>query len=87
VIGMLADLIARAKARGEIAPGDPRLYAFSLAGPMVLGVLFREVFGGVGGDAPDLQALAAQHARTTLHGMMNPARAALAEEDGCTAMF
>ena len=58
-----AQLVARAQTRGEVAPGDPRLYAFSLMGPMVMAMLFREVFGGVNADAPDLQALAAQHAR------------------------
>jgi hypothetical protein len=46
--------IARAQARGEVAPGDPRLHAFSLIGPMVMVMPFREVFGGVGTDPPDL---------------------------------
>ena len=71
-IGMLSDLIARAQARGEVRPGDPRLYAFSLAGPLLMGVLFGEVFGAVAAP-PDLQALAAQHAQTMLHGMLNAA--------------
>ena len=35
-------------------PGDPRLHAFSLIGPMVMVMPFREVFGGVGTDPPDL---------------------------------
>jgi AcrR family transcriptional regulator len=70
VIGMLTDAIARAQARGELRPGDPRLYAFSLAGPLVIALLFREVFSETGADLPDLKALAAQHAGAVLHGML-----------------
>ena len=70
VIGLLAAFIRRAQARGEVAPGDARLLAFSLAGPMVMGVLFREVFGESTADRPDLPTLAAQHARTLAHGML-----------------
>ena len=62
-------IIARAQARGEVAPGDPRLYAFSLVGPMVMAMLFREVFGGVDANPPDLDALADQHARSALRGL------------------
>jgi AcrR family transcriptional regulator len=72
VIGMVTGIIARAQARGEVAPGDPRLHAFSLMGPMVMAMLFREVFGGIGTDPPDLRALAGQHARTALHGLLTP---------------
>jgi hypothetical protein len=42
---MVTGIIARAQARGEVARGDPRLHAFSLMGPMVMAMLFREVFG------------------------------------------
>jgi hypothetical protein len=45
--------IARARTRGEVLPGDPRLHAFSLMGPMVMAMRFREVFGGVGSNPPD----------------------------------
>src|SRR5271170_2502036 len=55
VIGIVTGIIARAQARGEVAPGDPRLHAFSLMGPMVMAMLFREVFGRSGGNPPDLQ--------------------------------
>jgi AcrR family transcriptional regulator len=70
VIGIVTGIIARAQRRGEVAPGDPRLHAFSLMGPMVMAMLFREVFGGVGTDPPDLQALADQHARAALRGLL-----------------
>ncbi len=69
MLDLMTGLIARAQTRGEVAPGDARLYAFSLAGPMVMAVLYREVFVDAG-DPPDMQALAAQHARTVLHGML-----------------
>ena len=69
VIGIVTGMIARAQARGEVAPGDPRLYAFSLMGPMVMAMLFREVFGGVDANPPDLDALADQHARSALRGL------------------
>jgi hypothetical protein len=72
VIGMVTGYIARAQARGDVAPGDPRLHAFSLMGPMVMAMLFGEVFGGVAANPPDLQALADQHARTALRGLLMP---------------
>ncbi len=68
VLALVAGLIARAQARGEVVAGDPRLFAFSLMGPLVMGGLFRAVFGEAG--APDLQALAAQHARAALGGLL-----------------
>lgn len=70
VLDLVSRLIARAQARGEIIAGDPRLLAFSLMGPLVMGGLFRAVFGEVGTDAPDLAALAAQHGRTVLGGLL-----------------
>jgi alkylhydroperoxidase family enzyme len=60
-----------------VAPGDPRLHAFSLMGPMVMAMLFREIFGGAGANPPDLQALADQHARTALRGLLMPATGAV----------
>ena len=72
VIGTVTGIIARAQARGEVAPGDPRHHAFSLMGPMAMAMLFREVFAGVGASPPDLRALADQHARTSLRGLLMP---------------
>jgi AcrR family transcriptional regulator len=70
VIRMVSGIVARGQARGEVMPGDPRLHAFSLVGPLVMAMLFREVFGGVSADPPDLAALADQHARTAMHGLL-----------------
>jgi hypothetical protein len=70
VLSLVARLIARAQARGEVVPGDPRLQAFSLMGPLVMGGLFHAVFGEDGTAAPNLAALAAQHAHTALSGLL-----------------
>lgn len=74
VLGLLVAAIERGQARGEIRPGDPRLHAFSIIGPMLAGTLFREVFGASGADLPDLQILATQHADTVLNGLAIGAR-------------
>jgi AcrR family transcriptional regulator len=74
-IGMLAARIARAQEAGEVRPGDPRLHAFTLMGPMMLGLLWRETLQPVGGAPVDLPALARQHAETVLAGLLTePAR-------------
>ena len=41
-IASLASVIARAQGRGEIRPGDPRLYVISLIGPMLATLLYRQ---------------------------------------------
>jgi len=74
VLSLVSSVIARAQARGEVIAGDPRLYAFSLMGPLVMGGLFHAVFGEGG---PDLPTLARQHAQATMHGLIvsNPTKA------------
>ena len=71
-IGVIAGVIARAQERGEIRPGDPRIHAFSIMGPMLIGVLWRETFTPVGAPAVDLLAIARQHAETLLGGLLVP---------------
>lgn len=68
-LAILAGVVDRAQARGEARAGDPRLMAMSLAGPMLMGGLWREIIEPAGGAPLDLQALAAEHARTVLDGM------------------
>lgn len=68
-LGILSGAIARAQARGEARPGDPHLMAMSLAGPMLMGGLWREIIEPAGGAPLDLPALAAEHTRTALDGM------------------
>jgi len=69
VLGLVTAAIERAQARGEVRPGNARLYAFSIVGPMLASALFREVFRDAA-PLPDLAELAAQHAQTVLHGML-----------------
>lgn len=69
-IGALAAAIERAQQRGEVRNGDPRLFAFSLMGPMVLGALWRATLVPAGGEPLDLPALARQHADTVLEGLL-----------------
>lgn len=69
-VGMLSALIVRAQERGEVRPGDPRTHAFSIMGPMLMGVLWRETFTPVGGAEIDLEAVARQHAETVLGGLL-----------------
>jgi AcrR family transcriptional regulator len=69
-IGLLGDLVERAQGRGEVRPGDPRIHAFSIMGPMLIGVIWRETFTPVGGAAVDLGAIARQHAETILAGLL-----------------
>jgi AcrR family transcriptional regulator len=66
---LLTGLIAQDQARGDIRPGDPGLHAFSIMGPMLAAVLFREVFGDAVPSAPNLEKLAAQHGETILRGL------------------
>lgn len=69
-IAALAGFVERAQQRGEVRPGDPRLYALSLMGPMVLGALWRATLVPVGAQPLDLHALARQHAEMVLSGLL-----------------
>ena len=74
ILGMVEGLIARAQARGEVRAGDPRLYAFTLMGPLIMGALFNTVFGEAGGapERCDLARLAEQHAGVVVAGFAPP---------------
>lgn len=74
MVDALGGAVSAAQARGEVRPGDPRLYVFSLAGPLLMGVLWREVFAPIGAEPVDLKALLAQHADVALKGMLAEAR-------------
>lgn len=73
-IGLLSGVIERAQSRGEVRPGNPRTHAFSIMGPMMLGVLWRETFTPIGGADVDLPAIAHQHVETVLSGLLVEAR-------------
>lgn len=70
VLGVITGQIERAQARGEIRGGDARFHALALVGPLLMGVLWREVLVPVGAKPLDLKALARQHLETVLHGLM-----------------
>jgi len=65
----ISGAIAAAQARGEVRPGDPRFHAFSIMGPVLTGVIWRETFTPVGAPAIDLEALVRQHAETVIAGL------------------
>lgn len=72
-IGTVTALIEMAQAKGEVRPGDARLHAFTLMGPMMMGVIYHETLEPVGGEPLDLSALARQHAETVLAGLLTEA--------------
>ncbi len=69
MLGMLTAAIKQAQARGEVCAGDPRLHAFSILGPMLAGMIFREVFRDAQAELPNLRTLAVQHAQVVLRGL------------------
>lgn len=69
-LGLAARLIQQAQDKSEVRPGDPRIHAFSLVGPILTGVLWREVFTPVGVAPFDLKAIAEQHIETALEGLI-----------------
>jgi AcrR family transcriptional regulator len=68
-LAALTKALAGAQARGEVRIGDPRLQAFSIMGPVLMGVLWRETFTPVGAPPLDLQGLIIQHRETILAGL------------------
>lgn len=67
---MMSGLIERAQEKGEVRPGDPRLHAFTLMGPMFMGLIYRETLQPAGGYPIDLAQLARQHSETVLAGLV-----------------
>ena len=68
-LGALAAAIEAAQRRGELRRGDPRSYALSLIGPLLVGVIWRETFVPVGARPFDLPTLISQHVETVLQGL------------------
>ena len=69
-IAIVSDLIGKAQAKGEVRPGDARLYAMTLIGPMLMALLWRETFEPIGAEPVSLKALARQHASAALAGLL-----------------
>lgn len=72
-LAVVIGLIEKAQAKGEVRPGDPRFHAFSMMGPMLMGLMYREVLQPAGGVPVDIEALARQHADTVLKGLLTEA--------------
>jgi AcrR family transcriptional regulator len=68
-LAAITDAIAAAQSRGEVRPGDPRFHAFSIMGPVLVGVLWRETFTPIGAPTVDLGALVKQHVETVIAGL------------------
>ncbi|HEY3815392.1 MAG TPA: TetR/AcrR family transcriptional regulator [Caulobacteraceae bacterium] len=62
-------IIADGQTRGEVRPGDPRLMAMSMVGPMMMGAIYKDVLEPAGAHTIDLAALAAEHLATLKTGM------------------
>jgi hypothetical protein len=45
MIRLVASAVERAQAKGTVRAGDSNLMAFSIMAPIVMGVLFHELFG------------------------------------------
>lgn len=69
-LGLIVALIQKAQDRGEVRGGDPRLQAFSLMGPMMIAILWRETLQPAGGAPIDIEAMANQHCETILAGLL-----------------
>jgi AcrR family transcriptional regulator len=73
ILALLVEAVRNGQARGEIRDGDPQLFAMSIVSPMFALAMFREVFSQSDAPLPDFSALAQQHAKTILSGMLEPA--------------
>ena len=69
-LGIMVELIERAQEKGEVRSGDARFHAFTLMGPMLMGLMYREVLQPAGGAPIDIEALARQHSETVLKGLL-----------------
>lgn len=66
LLDALAAMIKRAQESGHVRLENPQVHPFSIVGPLLTGVLFREVLFPIGADIPDLPTLAEHHARIVL---------------------
>jgi AcrR family transcriptional regulator len=69
-LGTITALIEMAQAKGEVRAGDARLHAFTLMGPMLMGIIYRETLEPIGGEPLDMASLARQHVETVLAGLL-----------------
>jgi len=70
ILDRLTGAVERAQLKGEIRPGNPRLHAFTIFGPLIAAIMFKEVLHSSDKLTPDLRELAAQHAENCIHGLV-----------------
>ena len=75
MIDIVAGVIEKSQARGEVRAGDARTYALQLVSPLVMAALWRETFTPVGAPAFDLEQVVAQHLAVLNAGMLLKAEA------------
>lgn len=69
---VISQHIRRAQKTGEVKSGSPELYTLSIAAPIVVGMLFREIFDAIDVVPPNLPAFARQHSSLIVAGMSVP---------------
>lgn len=69
ILAAMTDAIRAAQSRGEVRPGDPRVYALEVIAPMLVALIWRETFVPVGAEPFDLAAVARQHVETMIAGL------------------
>ncbi|MDP1629788.1 MAG: TetR/AcrR family transcriptional regulator [Caulobacter sp.] len=70
VLSAIVALVEKGQAAGEVRPGDPRGYAFSIISPLLMGLLWREVFVPIGAAPMNIRALAEHHIEAVLDGLL-----------------
>ena len=70
-LGVVTAAIEAAQARGEVKPGNARIYALELIAPMVVSVIWRETFVPAGAEPFDIPTVMTQHVEILLHGMLS----------------
>ncbi len=74
ILALVADIVARGVADGSFRRVDPYLTARSVAGALLLGVLWKTVFEPIGAKPLDMEGLAASHIDVILHGLVTGER-------------
>jgi len=70
IMNKIAELISKAQSRGEAVDGDPELIAFSVMGPLQMALLHRATFTVNAGKELMMDALANQHLKILLNGLL-----------------
>lgn len=70
MLATISGFIEEAQESGEVSPGDPRLMALTMIGPMLAGIIFGQVFWTSDTEKLDLRALAVTAANASLRGML-----------------